>query len=96
MMGAVQPELGIEGGILTIYNKIAKPSKGDIRLIQTAYDSVLIECPKTLLEEVGEWCIDILTRPLIVNGQSITIPVDCDVYPERWGENKYKFAKRAA
>lgn len=94
MMGAVQSELGIEGGILTIFNRIARPSKGDIRLIQTAYDSVLIECPQTLLQEVGEWCIDILTRPLIVNGQTITIPVDCDVYPERWGENKYKFVRR--
>jgi DNA polymerase-1 len=86
MNGAVQPELGIEGGLLTIYRKIILPSKKEIKMIQTAHDSVVLETPKALISEVAEQTVSILKRPLMVNGETFTIPVDCDIYPERWGE----------
>lgn len=86
MNGAVQKEIGIEGGLKKLYEDIVIPSGGYIRMIQTAYDSILIECPTSLCKEIGEQTVSILTRPLMVNGQTFTIPVDCDIYPERWGE----------
>lgn len=87
MNGAVQPELGIPGGLLEIYRKIIVPSAGEIKMIQTAHDSVVLECPKPLLSEISEQTVSILRRPLVVNGEEFTIPVDCDIYPERWGEH---------
>jgi DNA polymerase-1 len=86
MNGAVQPELGIEGGLLEIYRKIVVPSKFEVKMIQTAHDSVVLETPKPLLSEMSEKVVSILKRPLVVNGETFTIPVDCDIYPERWGE----------
>lgn len=86
MNGAVQPELGIEGGLLTIYRDIILPSKEEIRMIQTAHDSVVLECPRPLISETSEQTVSILKRPLVVGGETFTIPVDCDIYPERWGE----------
>ena len=86
MNGAVQPELGIEGGLLTIYRNIILPSKEEIRMIQTAHDSVVLECPRPLISEISEQTVSILKRPLVVGGETFTIPVDCDIYPERWGE----------
>ena len=86
MNGAVHDELNIKGGLKSIYENIILPSNNSIRMIQTAYDSILIECPTNLCKEIGERVVKELERPLIVNGQSFTIPVDCDIYPERWGE----------
>ena len=87
MNGAVQPEVGRRGGLLEIYRKIVVPSKGEIKMIQTAHDSVLIECPQKLISEISQRVLSLLRRPLMVNGQTFTIPVDCDIYPERWGES---------
>jgi DNA polymerase I-like protein with 3'-5' exonuclease and polymerase domains len=86
MNGAVQPELGIKGGLLEIYHKVIKKSKNEIKMIQTAHDSVVLECPRPLLNEISEQVVSLLRRPLVVNGETFTIPVDCDIYPERWGE----------
>lgn len=87
MNGAVQDELGIKGGLLELYHKIILPANKEIKMIQTAHDSVILECPKILISEISQQTVSILRRPLIVNGQSLTIPVDCDIYPERWGES---------
>jgi hypothetical protein len=87
MNGAVQPELGIEGGLKAIYHQIIIPSKEEIKMIQTAHDSVVLDCPKPLISEISEQTVSLLHRPLVVNGETFTIPVDCDIYPERWGEH---------
>jgi len=86
MNGAVQPELGVRGGLLAIYQDIIKKSNNEILMIQTAHDSVVLECPKPLVDEISEQVVSLLRRPLVVNGETFTIPVDCDIYPERWGE----------
>jgi len=86
MNGNVQDELGIEGGLLTIHNRIIKKHDDEIKMIQTAHDSVVIETPRTIISEIAEEVVSILRRPLVVNGETFTIPVDCDIYPERWGE----------
>lgn len=92
MNGAIHPELGIPGGLREIRKQITGPNP-EIRMIQTAHDSVLIECPKAVELEIAERVSRLLYRPLIVNGQEFTIPVDCVIYPERWEENGQKMPK---
>lgn len=90
MLGAVQKEIGIEGGIRTIYKRIIKPSKGFIKAINTAHDSLILEVPKDRINEVSAECLGYLMRPIMINGETFTIPADSSYYPERWGENEVK------
>ncbi len=82
-LGAVQPELGIEGGLLSVY-KMFK-SHPEIRVVHTAHDSIMLEVPIGTELEVGGRIYSALHRPLVVNYEELTIPVDCEV-GERWGE----------
>jgi DNA polymerase I-like protein with 3'-5' exonuclease and polymerase domains len=90
MLGAVQPEVGVTGGLLKVYHTIIKPSKGSIKLINTSHDSGLLECPNALVNEVAEQFVDCLYRPMIIEGEELYVPVDCEV-GEVWGElHKHK------
>lgn len=85
MHGCVHPELGIRGGNLAIYQDIILPSKGEISMCNTAHDSVILEVPRELVDEVVPQVTSLLRRPLIVRGEEFTIPVDAEI-GERWGE----------
>lgn len=85
MNGCVQDELGVEGGVLWVHRKFVEP--GFIKIINQSHDSILCEIPE---HDVLELCPQIqkeLLRPLVVNGEEFTIPVDCEI-GERWGELK--------
>jgi hypothetical protein len=45
----------------------------------------MLEVPKEVAYEVGERVRATLYRPLIINGEEVTIPVDLEI-GERWGE----------
>lgn len=80
--GCVQPELGIKGGLLEIHRAICT---SEIKLINDAHDSCMLEVPATIAQEIGQRVKQTLRRPLIVNGEEVTIPVDLEI-GERWGE----------
>jgi DNA polymerase I-like protein with 3'-5' exonuclease and polymerase domains len=80
--GAVQPELGIQGGLLQVYRTICT---NEIRLVNDSHDSCMLEAPIDCAYEIGERVRNTLRRPLIINGESVTIPVDLEI-GERWGE----------
>lgn len=85
MNGAVQDELGVEGGVLWVYRKFMKP--GFIKIVNQSHDSILCEIHK---KDVLDLCPQIqkeLLRPIVMNGEEFTIPVDCEI-GERWGELK--------
>jgi hypothetical protein len=82
-LGATHPDLGITGGILGISRLPIVSSY--CRLIQSAHDSILIECPIGMEKEVIPQIHQQFQRPLIVNDEMFTIPVDVE-YGERWGE----------
>lgn len=90
MDGRIHPELGISGGLIEIQRQITKPSKGEILLINTSHDSCLLEVPEQLSLEVALHAKSLLTRPLVVNGHTFTIPVDCERYNRRWKESPEK------
>jgi DNA polymerase I-like protein with 3'-5' exonuclease and polymerase domains len=83
-LGATQPELGIQGGIREIYRRVVKSNK-DISLLNTSHDSLILECPVGLENEIAPQVFNLLRRPLIVNGEEFTIPVDAEI-GDRWGE----------
>lgn len=80
--GCVQPELGIEGGLLGIYKNICTD---EIKLVNDSHDSCMLEVPMECAREIGERVKAQLLRPLVVNGEMVTIPVDLEI-GERWGE----------
>ena len=84
-IGMVQKEIGQEGGLAGIYKQVVKPSNGEVAAINTAHDSVIVECPIAMKDEVMHQVYHLLRRPLLVNGETFTIPVDAEV-GERWGE----------
>ena len=87
MDGAIHPDIGIAGGLIEIQRQISMPSKGEIKLLNTSHDSVLIECPRGPSLDIALQCKDLLTRPLSVRGQTFTIPVDCERFDRRWKED---------
>jgi DNA polymerase I-like protein with 3'-5' exonuclease and polymerase domains len=80
--GCIQPETGIKGGFLEITKSIVTD---EIRVINDSHDSCMLEVPKEVAYEVGERVRATLYRPLIINGEEVTIPVVLEI-GERWGE----------
>lgn len=82
--GAIHPELGIEGGLLTVYKRFVKERKA-ITIINQSHDSFIAEVDKTTVDDIAPQLVQLIRRPLVVKGEMFTIPVDCEV-GERWGE----------
>src|SRR3990167_677518 len=81
--GYVQPELGIEGGLLGIH-KWTKKNAG-CRLVHQGHDSLMLEIPINREKEIAPEVVKLLKRPMMILGEIFTIPVDVD-YGERFGE----------
>ena len=88
-LGAVQPEVGIKGGIRGIFKEFVKgrisSGRPEIALLNTSHDSLILECPNSISKEVQETCVNLLQRPLQIGGETFTIPVDCKI-GHAWGE----------
>lgn len=81
----------VEGGLLSFYKHFVR-EQGSVRIINQSHDSAMLEVPEAEVELWAKRLYDSLRRPLIVNGETFTIPVDCEVGP-RWGElKKFKVA----
>lgn len=89
--GMVHPELGIPGGFLEVYRQLVKPYKAH-KMVNQAHDSCMLEVPESVGMEMAERTKNLMARPLIINGELVTIPVDAEIGPV-WGElTKIKFA----
>lgn len=86
MDGKIHPELGIPGGLLEIKRLICDKNL-EVLMTNTSHDSVILEAPERESTEIAIHAASLLKRPLIVNGQQFTIPVDCERYPHRWKED---------
>ena len=82
-LGRVQPELGIEGGLLGIYKlpDIRKYCK----IVNTSHDSFMMEVPNGSEEDIARQVIPLFRRPLLINDMEFTIPIDGEI-GDRWGE----------
>lgn len=85
MLGAVQKENPVAGGLLEVHRRIILPSKGEVCAINTSHDSVILEVPESRVDEIAQHTITLLKRPLVINDEEFTVPVDAEV-GERWGE----------
>lgn len=81
--GRVHPELGIRGGMRGVYLNFVR--KGYIKLVQQGHDSIIVEAPERNHTEFIPQIIQLMRRPIVVNGEEFIIPVDAKV-GERWGE----------
>jgi len=83
--GAVCDEIGMEGGLVKVDELFVM--KGAISIINQSHDSFMFEVDAEIALEVCEQIHKLLLRPLVINGEEFTIPVDCEI-GERWGELK--------
>lgn len=89
--GAIQPELGIPGGLIEVRNRIRAKSL-PARILNQSHDSCLILFKEECKDELLPLVHGTLLRPMVVEGETFTIPVDCEI-GERWGElEKVKIA----
>jgi DNA polymerase I-like protein with 3'-5' exonuclease and polymerase domains len=91
--GAVHPQLGIVGGFRELYRRHV--TKKYYEIVNHAHDSVLLHVPKPVSEDLIYEIRSIIERPMIVNNEEFTIPVDGE-RGERFGElEKIKWKKAA-
>lgn len=83
MNGEVQDELGIEGGVVEVDRLLVVP--GYIKIVNQSHDSILCNIPRSSALDICQQIHRLLLRPLVINGEEFTIPVDCEI-GERWGE----------
>src|SRR3990167_1846666 len=81
--GMVQDELGVPGGLLEVKRRFLR--KGIERIIYQGHDSFGCEIHKNNINSLVEPVTALIKRPMIINGEVFTIPVDCK-QGERWGE----------
>lgn len=81
--GAVQPELGVKGGVREIRRQFA--DTGAIKIVNQSHDSIVCEVETSESTNLWEPIRNLLLRPLVIGGEQFTIPVDCK-RGERWGE----------
>jgi hypothetical protein len=81
--GAVQPQLGIEGGVKKVYEIYVKT--GACVMVNQSHDSILTEIPTLLVSSVAPSIKACMERPLVIRGETFTIPVEVE-WGERWGE----------
>lgn len=83
-LGAVQEGVNERGGAKAVLEDIVIPSNEEIRICNTSHDSLMLEVPTPLVNEVVPHVISLMKRPLMIKGEVFTIPVDCEI-GERWG-----------
>lgn len=92
--GAIHPQLGIAGGFRELHRRHVR--KGFYQIINHAHDSVLLHIPKPVSDDLIGEIRSIIERPMVVNNEEFTIPVDGE-RGERYGElEKIKWIRKAA
>jgi len=81
--GAVQDEVGVEGGLIVVDKQFVQT--GIISIINQSHDSILFEVDDAITAEICEQVHRLLLRPMVINDEEFTIPVDCEI-GVRWGE----------
>lgn len=82
--GRVQKELGIKGGLVEIRRQLVLPY-ADHAIVNQSHDSCILEVPISIGTEIAIRCKQLLKRPLVINNEEFTIPVDAEM-GEYWGE----------
>ena len=82
--GMVHPDLGIRGGLKEVHKQLVKPYD-DHRIVNQSHDSAILEVPKVIAKDLFEPIKNLMLRPLVINNEEFTIPVDLE-WGERWSE----------
>lgn len=80
--GAVQDELGIEGGLLYVWRDWVKSER--CLIVNQSHDSFIADIHPSLKDDYIESCLKYVRRPLVIKGETFTIPVSVEI-GERWG-----------
>jgi DNA polymerase I-like protein with 3'-5' exonuclease and polymerase domains len=58
---------------------------GVFKIVNQSHDSIVSDVPREAVDDVKEPVKLLLERPLVINGEEFTIPVDVEI-GEVWGE----------
>ncbi len=81
--GAIHPKLKVLGGLREVHHRYV--AKGVCSIINEGHDSIVIECPLSSKDALVPEVKSLMERPLLINDEEFTIPVEVEV-GERWGE----------
>jgi len=81
--GMIHPELGVVGGFVEVDKQFVET--GVFKIVNQSHDSIVSDVPRDRIDDVKEPVRLLLQRPLIINGEEFTIPVDVEI-GEVWGE----------
>jgi DNA polymerase I-like protein with 3'-5' exonuclease and polymerase domains len=82
--GKISPDLGIRGGLREIYYTLVRPY-ADHKIINQSHDSAILEVPKVAARDLLEPITRLMLRPIVINNEEFTIPVDVE-WGDRWTE----------
>lgn len=82
--GAIHPLLGIKGGLIEVRKQLVLPYK-DHEIINQSHDSAILHVPMGVGNDIAIRMQNLLRRPMVINGEEFTIPVDGEM-GERWSE----------
>lgn len=94
--GVICLELGVEGGLQSIYKRLIKPyfcggkscnHTECHKIINQSHDSCILELPSSSAKDIGLECMSLLLRPLVIKNETFTIPVDGKI-GDRWEDDK--------
>ena len=83
--GAVQPEVGINGGLREIRRRYVE--KGACKVVNQSHDSIIVEATDREAHNLIEPITQLLYRPMVINSKEFRIPVEVEI-GTRWGELK--------
>jgi len=75
----------INGGMLRVYHKLVVPRRFDFELLHQNHDSIVAQYPIKHRREVHEIVPELLKSEVVVNGHTISIPVEGGYGPS-WGQ----------
>ncbi len=88
--GKEQKGVNEKGGLLEFHKR--HKNHPEIEIVNTSHDSGMVLCPTVVDTEIAHELASLLRRPLMINGEIFTIPVDAEI-GERFGElEKIKLA----
>lgn len=91
-LGAIQHGYNTSGGLLGVRAMLREEFNSRARIVHTAHDSIMLEVPKAMVQDVAPRVYQLMHRPILIHGDDCLIPVDGEV-GERWGElEKMKIA----
>jgi DNA polymerase I-like protein with 3'-5' exonuclease and polymerase domains len=70
---------------IEMYDAFAKAYGSKVMFTGQVYDSIIVECPKSMSKRVAAHMAKIMNRPYVINGHTVTLPIEMKI-GHRWSD----------